>query len=104
MKEDLCLGFSLAGITVFPCAGQRDFRDLLRNAVDSREFAIIITEEELLEGLDFNLRKSLLRQTRPLIVPVQGRLVWKDAEEVSEDELIHRLIRQAVGYQLNIHF
>jgi vacuolar-type H+-ATPase subunit F/Vma7 len=104
MGEDLCLGFSLAGITVFPCREGKDFRETLRAAVDSGEFAIIVVEEEYMDGLDAEARKAFLRRARPLLLPIRGSLVWRDTEEISEDELIRRLIKQAVGYQLNIRF
>ena len=99
VNEDLGMGFNLAGIPTIK--GENSWQRL-KLAIDSHEFGMIIVEQELLDGLDPSLRRDLLRGTKPLIVPIPGRLAWTDVEEPSRDDLVARLIRQAVGYQLNI--
>ena len=104
LKSDLSLGFSLAGINVRPCASQRDQLSALKETLEKKDVGMVIVDEEFMDSLDSLVRKDLLQRTKPLVVPIPGTLEWRDTEEVSRDDLIHRLIRQAVGYQLNIQF
>jgi len=92
VHEDLGLGFSLAGVVAKNCSSSDDALALLTELTDDRDQGIIIVEEELLTGID------------PRVRPIPGTLLWKTAGEVPVDELIARLIRQALGYQLNIQF
>lgn len=104
LKSDLSLGLALSGIQVHSCANHKEQLTVLRDVLDSRDVGMVIVDEEFMDDMDNLLRKELLQRTRPLVVPIPGRLEYKDMEEESRDDLIHRLIRQAVGYQLNIQF
>lgn len=104
VHEDLGLGFSLAGVVAKNCSSSEEAVALLTELTDDRDQGIIIVEEELLTGIDPRVRELLLRKTVPLVLPIPGTLLWKTAGEVPVDELIARLIRQALGYQLNIQF
>ncbi|MFA6505938.1 MAG: V-type ATP synthase subunit F [Treponemataceae bacterium] len=100
--SDLCLGFSLAGVECVPCVNRDGALEAIGNAIASSDTGIVIVEEELLEGTDPHLRREFLKRARPLIVPLPGALIWKDTEERPSDDLVARLVRQAVGYRLNI--
>lgn len=104
LPHDLCLGFSLAGIQTRPVSNHDEAVEQLRLANEEKTHDLVIVDETLIDELEPHIRKEYLRQTRPLIVPIPGELQWSDSEEPSRDDLVQRLIRQAVGYQLNIHF
>ena len=104
VHEDLGLGFRLAGVVAKQCSSSEETVALLTELTEDRDQGIIIVEEELLNAIDGRARELLLRRTVPLVLPIPGTLLWKTAGEVPVDELIARLIRQALGYQLNIQF
>lgn len=104
LRTDLHYGFSLAGIQSFPCANHREQMERLAELIEDRDVGMVIIDEDFLDEMEPMRRKDLLKQTRPLLVPIPSRLQWSDSEELTEDDLIHQLIRQAVGYQLNIQF
>jgi vacuolar-type H+-ATPase subunit F/Vma7 len=101
-RVDLCLGFALAGVVCVACHGRDEALEAIGRATISGRAGIVIVEEELLEGADPRLRRDLIKRARPLIVVLPGALMWKDAEDVSRDDLVARLVRQAVGYRINI--
>lgn len=104
VHEDLGLGFRLAGVVAKQCSSSEETVALLTELTEDRDQGIIIVEEELLNAIDGRARELLLRRTVPLVLPIPGTLLWKTSGEVPVDELIARLIRQALGYQLNIQF
>lgn len=103
-QTDVHYGFSLAGIQSYGCSSHKEQAEKLSELLEDREIGMIIIDEDFIDSIDASRRKELLKQTRPLLVPVPGDLRWSDSEEISRDDLIHQLIRQAVGYQLNIQF
>jgi len=102
VQEDFGLGLNLAGVVVNTYGEQKEGMNALREALSAREYGIVIIEEQFFNSLDSRYQKDLLRNTHPLVVPIPAEMRWKDTEEISEDDLVARLIRQAVGYQLNI--
>ena len=103
VHEDLSLGFGLSGVALVPCANGEQAVEAIRRLVADRDQGIVIVEEEFLEGLDERERETFLKRTIPLIVPIPGKLEWRGSEEVPHDDYVARLVRQAVGYQLNIN-
>jgi vacuolar-type H+-ATPase subunit F/Vma7 len=102
VRQDLGAGFALAGIEVSRAAGAAAARDSLEAAMSGREYGIVIIEEELLAGMDEATRKALAEATVPLVIPVPGDMRWREEEQAPADDYVARLIRRAVGYQLNI--
>ncbi|HUX12276.1 MAG TPA: V-type ATP synthase subunit F [Spirochaetia bacterium] len=103
VHEDLGLGFGLAGVLLVTCANNVEALEALHLLVEDRDQGIIIVEEEFLAEFEEHEREALLKRTIPLIVPIPGRLEWQGTEEIPQDDYVARLIRQAVGYQLNIN-
>jgi vacuolar-type H+-ATPase subunit F/Vma7 len=62
----------------------------------------VIVEEELLNGMEEADRRALEASTVPLVIAVPGAMAWQGGEEPPSDDYVARLIRRAVGYQLNI--
>jgi vacuolar-type H+-ATPase subunit F/Vma7 len=100
--EDLAKGFALTGVEVLPVPDPERVLDLLRDASRSRTWGIIIVDETLLAGIDERERNALFERTIPLLIAIPGTLHWSDVEQASSDEFVARLIRRAVGYQLNL--
>ena len=99
---DLGSGFALAGVDVIPAGDPAQAVELLRDASKSRSWGIIIVDKSLLEGVDEREKNALFERTIPLVITIPGAMRWIDAEKGSSDEFVARLIRRAVGYQLNI--
>jgi len=102
VRPDLGSGFSLAGIEVGAVADARELRSALREAVSGTRYGMVIVEEELMAGLEESDRAAFSSVTVPLIIEVPGALEWKEGPAAPTEDYVARLIRRAVGYQLNI--
>ena len=102
LGPEAALGFALTGVEVIRVADPAAARDVLLEAVENREHGLLIVEEALLDSLDAAGREALLARNVPLIVPVRLGLRWASEGKAAEDDYVARLIRHAVGYQLNI--
>jgi vacuolar-type H+-ATPase subunit F/Vma7 len=98
--HEFCAGFSLAGIDtllVTESSGQEVFAQMLRRD----DLALVILDEQWLELLD-EIRPPTMQAKLPIVIPVPGAMQWRDVEKPGEDQYVAALIRQAVGYQLDI--
>lgn len=102
LRDDLAAGFSLAGVEVSPVRDAGALRAALDVAVESRTHGMVVVEEELMRELDESVRKGYAAITVPIIIEIPGALEWREAEGPPPDDYVARLIRRAVGYQLNI--
>ncbi len=102
LKQDLGSGFALAGVEVARAAEPADARTLLASAMDRGAFGVVIVEEELLAAMDEEIRAAAAASTMPLVIGVPGEMRWRAEEPAPTDDYVARLIRRAVGYQLNI--
>ena len=102
LGPEAALGFALTGVEVIRVSDPAAARDVLLEAVGNREHGLLIVEEALLDSLDAAGREALLARNVPLIVPVRLGLRWASEGQAAEDDYVARLIRHAVGYQLNI--
>jgi vacuolar-type H+-ATPase subunit F/Vma7 len=102
VSEDLGAGFALTGVEVSTAADAAAARVALEAAIASGAYALVIVEEELMAGMDPDLRSAYFALTVPLIIEVSGAMAWREAAEGPSDDYVARLIRRAVGYQLNI--
>jgi vacuolar-type H+-ATPase subunit F/Vma7 len=102
VRADFGAGFSLTGIDVGRVADARELRPALSVAVNGAQYGMVIVEEELMAGLDEAERAAFAAVNVPLVIEVPGVLLWKEAAEGPAEDYVARLIRRAVGYQLNI--
>jgi vacuolar-type H+-ATPase subunit F/Vma7 len=102
LRRDLGSGFALAGVEVAAAADAGAARAALVSAMTSGVYGMVIVEEEFLNGMDETARRELEASTMPLVIAVPGAMAWREEEEAPSDDYIARLIRRAVGYQLNI--
>ena len=100
-SADLCAGLALAGIEVRR-ADHAAVAETLSAAIGSGEYGIIIIDEDLSDGVDEMVRRQTSGGSIPLVIAVPGRMRWHDSERSSRNQRIAALIRQAVGYQLDI--
>ena len=102
VRPDLGAGFSLAGIDVRTVADAHELRPALRDAVEGTRYGMVVVEAELMAGLEEGDRAAFTAVTVPLVIEVPGGLEWKEGAAAPEEDFVARLIRRAVGYQLNI--
>ena len=103
MREETAAGLALTGVDVLPVADVAEFKRTLLSVVESREYGLVIVDEDLLSALDERTRTSIAARSLPLVIPIPSQLRWTDVEAMPPDDYIAMLVRRAVGYQLNIH-
>jgi vacuolar-type H+-ATPase subunit F/Vma7 len=102
VRADFRAGFSLTGIDLGKVADVRELRAALTAAVYGTSYGMVIVEEELMAGLDEVERAAFSEVVVPLIMEVPGAMTWQEGGEPPAEDYVARLIRRAVGYQLNI--
>ena len=98
--REFCAGFALAGIDtlhVTEASGQEVFTRMLAR----EDIALVILDEQWSDLLD-EIRPPTMQTQLPIVIPVPGQMCWRDVEKRGEDHYVAALIRQAVGYQLDI--
>ena len=93
---DFCAGFALAGIET-QCANTDQFPQALAQAKASGHYGIVIIDQSN-EGHVDNQGAHI-----PVVVSVPAGMQWRDVEKLGEDTYIAAMIRQAIGYQLDIN-
>jgi vacuolar-type H+-ATPase subunit F/Vma7 len=101
LREDLGSGFALAGIDVIAVEDAAGLRAALDEAVAGGS-GMVILEEELMRELPAEVRAGYAAVTVPLIIEVPGTIQWREEQALPFDDYVARLVRRAVGYQLNI--
>jgi vacuolar-type H+-ATPase subunit F/Vma7 len=102
LGRDLCAGFALSGVDVGVVADPAQAKSALEAAIAARQYGIVIVEEEMMAGMEAETREAFAESTVPLVIEIPGTMAWREAAEAPSDDYIARLIRRAVGYQLNI--
>ncbi len=102
VRADLGAGFTLTGIDVTRVGRTAELAAALEEAVAAGTYGLIVVEEELMRGLAEPVRAAYTSLPVPLVIEIPGALAWQGGEEASAEEYVARLIRRAVGYQLNI--
>jgi len=98
--REFCAGFALAGIEtlrVTESSGREVFAQMLLRD----DLALVILDEQWSDTLD-EVRSPTMQAQLPIVIPVPGEMRWRDVEKSGEDHYVAALIRQAVGYQLDI--
>lgn len=100
--KELNFGFALAGLETYRVDDSAAAAEALRGAAASNEYGIVIIDEALIESFDDKTMELIDSGELPVVVPVAGQMQWRDAEVIPPDDYIARLVRQAIGYELNI--
>ena len=98
--QEFCAGFALAGIEPL-LVTEANGAQVLTHMLVRDDLALVILDEKWHELLD-QIRPAALQAQLPIVVPVPGAMKSRDVEKPGEDQYIAALIRQAVGYQLEI--
>jgi vacuolar-type H+-ATPase subunit F/Vma7 len=91
----LVMGFKLAGIENAINANEATFQNELEKALANEEYGIIITNEKLLENIDWRLKKKLDSIAYPVVVPLPDQ-----SGGSKEGDEIRALIKRALGFDL----
>jgi vacuolar-type H+-ATPase subunit F/Vma7 len=101
-EKELARGFALAGVETWTVADAKQASEALAKIIADGECGIVIIDEKLSSSLDKQVTRTLARSNGPMLVSIPGELRWHDTERPAYDDYVARLIRRAIGYQLNI--
>lgn len=101
-EKELARGFELAGVETWTVSDAKQASQALAKVISSGEHGIVIMDEKLSSGLDKQVTTALSRSNGPMLVTIPAELRWRDTERLPHDDYVARLIRRAIGYQLNI--
>lgn len=101
-NKDFCAGFALAGIETRSATGKAAQKALVE-ARASGQYGVVIVDEQFSADLDESESLAKAAATIPVVVAVPAALHWQDVEKLGEDNYIAAMIRQAIGYQLDIN-
>jgi vacuolar-type H+-ATPase subunit F/Vma7 len=101
-EKELARGFALAGLETWTVSDAKQASMALEKIISGGEYGIVIMDEKLSSELDKKVIMALSRSNEPMLVSIPAELRWRDTERLPHDDYLARLIRRAVGYQLNI--
>lgn len=102
-EKELTRGFALAGLETLAVSDAKQASQALEKIISDGQYGIVIMDEKLSSGLDKHVKTALSKSDGPMLVSIPAELRWRDSEKLPHDDYIARLIRRAVGYQLNIN-
>ncbi len=91
----LVMGFRLAGLEEGINTTEQNFQEELEKVLKNKEYGIIITNEKMLNNIDWRLKKKLDSIAYPVVVPLPDR-----TGESKEGAEIRSLIKRALGFDL----
>ena len=91
----LVMGFRLAGLENTVQVNEEIFQNELESALTKPEYGIIITNESMLNKIDWRLKKKLDSIAYPVVIPMPDY----SGKSVEGDE-IRNLIKRALGFDL----
>ena len=99
--REFCAGFSLAGIDTLRVT-ETSVQEVLTRMLLRDDLALVILDEQWQDILN-EIRPLTMQAELPIVIPVPGEMRWRDVEKPGDDHYVAALIRQAVGYQLEIN-
>lgn len=91
----LVMGFQLAGLENAVTASEATIQSEIEKALENKEYGIIITNEKLLNSIDWRLRKKLDSIAYPVVIPMPDY-----SGQSAEGDEIRNLIKRALGFDL----
>ncbi len=91
----LVMGFQLAGLENTVQASESTIQAEIEKALENKEYGIIITNEKLLNGIDWRLKKKLDSIAYPVVIPMPDY-----SGKSAEGDEIRNLIKRALGFDL----
>jgi len=98
-QNEFALGFQLAQVATYPVKNSQEAKSKLQEQINSKEYGIILIDEELTKNFDDKLKKTIFASDLPLIMPVPLKKEFK--EKPAEDEFAE-FIRSAIGFRIRI--
>jgi len=92
----LVMGFQLAGLEHSVQVTDETFQEELEKAIKNKEYGIIITNEKMLNNIEWRLKKKIDNMAYPVIVPMPDQ-----SGESTEGDEIRQLIKRALGFDLS---
>lgn len=91
----LVMGFKLAGIDDTVQASDATIQGELEKILANKEYGIIVTNEYMLNKIDWRLRKKLDSIAYPVVIPMPDY-----TGKSTEGDEIRNLIKRALGFDL----
>ncbi len=91
----LVMGFQLAGLENTVQASEATIQAEIEKALENKEYGIIITNEKLLNLVDWRLKKKLDSIAYPVVIPMPDY-----SGKSAEGDEIRNLIKRALGFDL----
>jgi vacuolar-type H+-ATPase subunit F/Vma7 len=98
-RDEIDLGFRLAGVKTHAVKNSEEAREKLVEQLDSKEYGIILLDDELTTDFDEQLEKRILESDFPLVMLIPLRKELK--EEILEDE-ISKFASNIIGHRIRI--
>jgi vacuolar-type H+-ATPase subunit F/Vma7 len=97
---DAVVGFRLAGVEAAAASGPGEAERLLRERIAAGGSALVLVDQDFLDGFSPAMRQTLDRTALPLVVPIPISAAGWGAER--SGDYILGLIRRAIGFQMKI--
>ncbi len=89
------MGFKLSGIDDTVQVDEKTVQSELEKALANKDFGIIVTNEYLLNRIDWRLKKKLDSIAYPVVIPMPDY-----SGKSTEGDEIRNLIKRALGFDL----
>ncbi len=91
----LVMGFKLAGVENSVQVSEATIQNEIERALDNKEYGVIVTNENLLNKVDWRLKKKLDSIAYPVVIPMPDY-----TGKSTEGDEIRGLIKRALGFDL----
>lgn len=98
LDPDAAPGFRLAGAEVWTASNHNEAEHLIKSALNSQKFGIVIIEENFVEKFPSKLQDQILDSTVPLVLT----LAVKRTGQVNVEEYLESIIRRVTGYHIRV--
>jgi len=97
-EQELAPGFQMAGAEVVWPTQEADPEQLLKQALESDQWGLVLVDEEFYASLGQKIREMAFESVSPVVMFVNLSL----SSSQSPEQQIAEIVRQAIGYSLKI--
>lgn len=101
VNPEVSRGFKFSGVQIKSTPSPELAKRHLLDALRSRDYGIIIIDEDYLSSFDEHTRHLVEESIVPLIVPVPLEMRWRE-KAARSDSYVQEMIRRAIGYHIKI--
>ncbi len=91
-------GFLLAGVDFWEVDDPEKVRKMIRKALESGEYGVILVEDDFEPYLDYRTKNLVYQSVNPIFFFVN----LNPEHKVSVEEQIREIVRRAIGFELNV--